>query len=222
MMKMINLNKIVTEHIEDEHDKDNWGEGDTDKTYHPSYLGGCNRFLLTCKADIREVNRTLKGIFYIGNRYHELIQSLLNEIEGDVYIEKPVRFDIPNSDLYVKGHADIYHENVVYDIKTVSHKWALNRKQTKPKHKIQVHMYMAGLDAKKGSILYVHKNHFKTKQFAFNYDESIVDETIKRIKRFHPVYMKWKKDGMKLDEIPFEKCGCNYCKYEKLTKNKTD
>ena len=221
---MINFNKLITKHIEEEFNKDDWGKDDTDLTYHPSYIGYCDRYMLTAKAGLREINRTLKGIFYQGKEHHKLFQELplrYGIVESDEgKVEVPVKYKVPGSDIVIIGSVDYFHDGVVYDFKTTDNKWTVEKLNfVKKHHKLQVHLYMYPLKAAKGSVVYVHKGTLLSRQFIFDYEKKLVEDTFERLKKFHPIYMKWKNNGMKIEEIPFKKCGCNYCTYEVLNKS---
>ena len=207
---MINFNKVITEYIKEYLSDDKWGDGDNDETYHASYLGMCPRQMLIAKADLSGPSRVRDGVFYLGKSFHMVIQRQVQHLAD---IEVPIEFKYKN--FIIKGSADIVDEECVYDIKTKS---SLRYIQStiQNEHKIQTLIYMKALNKKRGSIIYVDKTNFTSKQIAFKYNSSIVERVLLKLEKFHPIYMKWKNNGMKISEIPFKKCKCMYCRYEVL------
>ena len=80
-------------------------------------------------------------------------------------------------------------------------------------HKDQLLIYMKGVEAKKGSIVYIDKRNLRAKQYFLDYDEERIKKIFKKANRVYEAFMRW-KDGEK--EIPFEKCGCFICRTEML------
>ena len=210
---MINFSELLVKHISTSIDKDVWGEGDTDETYHPSYIGYCPRQFVLTKSRIIKPSQTLKGIFYLGKWGHVLMQSLVEDV---CEIEKKIRIDIPDSNLYITGSIDaIDKDNIVYDFKTKSTiKYMTSN--VKDEHKIQAMTYMYAIKGKRGSIIYIDKTTLATKQIAFNYNENIMTRVFAKIKKIHPKYLEWKATGFDLTKIPYPKCKCMMCRYEKL------
>lgn len=217
--EIINFNKLVTDIINKDNDDAKWGEGDTDETYHPSSLGNCMRQMFLTKAGIKKPDRTLKGIFFIGRKIHEIIQEGLED-KGE--IEKKITLKVPDTNLIIKGSIDfLSKDNIVYDFKTVSNikKWMYGKevdmfKEIKPEHRIQACVYMESVGSKTASIVYIDKKFFTTRQLLFYYDKAIIDAVYQKIKTFHLVFMEWKAKGGDITQIPFPKCSCAYCKYE--------
>ena len=208
---MINFNELINGFIKKDMESDKWGEGDTDNTYHASSVGYCPRQMALMKSQLIPPNRTLQGIFYIGKLFHKIIQD---KGKGLGEVEVPIKFNIPDSKLELVGSVDFIDKENVYDFKTKSSLKYVGSNVSE-QHKVQALIYMKATDKKRGSIIYIDKTNFNTTQIAFGYDEDIVQKVFEKIRKFHPIYMNWKNKGFPLNEIPFKKCGCYICRYDK-------
>lgn len=207
----------VEEKIKEEvMDDGDWGKEDRSlERFHPSQAGLCERQIFLRKINAKTFDYHVKGILQLGTIIHDWVQKI-EDVLTKYHIEKGVRFDIPESHLYFRGNADLVAKDgsEVIDLKSIN---GFNWVEGSPmkSHTIQLMVYMKALGISEGKIVYVDKNTLKTLSHDVKIDEDELKEVYAKIERVYQALKKWDSEG-KFNKIPFDKCGCFFCRQEKL------
>ena len=217
MKQPINFEEIINNKIfEGYQDKNN--DAQPDKKFRPSSAGFCERQMFLSKTGLKKFDKSAIGAMKAGSLLHEWIEKDLKEkgiVEKSVMIEFKDIDSNPN-ELYYEGTFDFYDHSILYDFKSTSN---LNYVDGISNiHKDQLLIYMKGLGAAKGSVVYIDKRDLKAKQYFLDFDESRIKQIFKKTNEVYEAFIKWKTNGMNAKNIPFEKCGCFMCRYEVIEK----
>ena len=215
MNQPINFEEIINNKIfEGSTDKNN--EAQSDKKFRPSSAGFCERQMFLSKAGLKKFNKSIIGAMKAGSLLHEWIEKDLKEkgLTEQSILTEFKDTDINPNKVYYEGTFDFYDHSILYDFKSTSN---LNYVDgISDIHKDQLLIYMKGLGATKGSVVYIDKRDLRAKQYFLDFDEPRVKQIFKKTNRVYEALIKWKTNGMNIKNIPFEKCGCFMCRGEVL------
>lgn len=209
---MINFEEFINKKVMEDKPLDN---DFNDKRFHPSSAGYCERQIFLRKTGLSKFDRYVRGSMLSGTILHNWIQSHIKD-KGKIEAEVITQFadkKINPYEVYFKGYSDFIAENICYDFKSTAN-IKFNSDGVKDYHKDQLLVYMAGIKAKKGIIVYIDKRDLSARQFEVLPDDEKIKSIFAKVSRVYDAYAKYKKSKDK--KIPFEKCGCYFCKDEKL------
>ena len=209
---MIDFVKIIDKKVMEDKPVDNNFD---DKRFHPSSAGYCERQIFLNKAGLKHFNRYVKGAMFAGTIIHQWLQS---HVKDQSKVEVAIKTELNSKKynpcgVYFEGYADFIHKNIPYDFKTTAN-IKYNADGIKDYHKDQLLVYMAGIKAKNGAIVYIDKRDLSPKQFTVAVDNKRINDLFAKINKVYKAYKDWVSN--KITEMPFEKCGCYFCKSEKL------
>lgn len=187
-------------------------------------LGYCYRQLYLGHLGLRDTGE-LRGRF----KAKRLIQNHLTDLIDDSQSELEVTpsFSIDLDSLIVVGEPTCYDpvEDTVYHLKTRAG-WYKFHPPIK-RHIDQLTVYMRGLDAQYGRLIYVSMTDFTDLRAWPPHEEPVLEYDPERfteiLARATAVREEVVKNGIAVmpHEIPFPKCGCYLCENEKLCLPKT-
>lgn len=209
-MEPIDFEKLIEEKIFERGPNDRDRTKDPPLKFSPSSAGYCERQQFLSRAGLKKLGRKAIGSMKSGTLLHRWIESHIN---GHGLIEQEVRVDLADPKInpfgiYYEGTYDYYDYNYPYDFKSTSN---INYVISSPteEHKDQITVYMAGLGAKEGAIVYIDKRDLKVKQHMVEFDEKRLVKIFKRSTRVYDARLNWDNKT-----IPFPKCGCFACRLE--------
>jgi hypothetical protein len=211
-MVMIDFEKLIDEIVIDTKPLD---DDFDEKRFHPSSAGFCERQIFLRKIGMVAFNRYVTGSMMSGTIIHNWLQGHLKG-KGEIELEIKTTLQDPKynpHNLYFKGHSDFVPHGIPYDFKSTAN-IKFNSKKVADHHRDQLLVYMAGLGAKEGAIVYIDKRDLSPKQFIIQSDQQRIKDIFAKITRVYEAELAWKKSKDK--KIPFEKCGCYFCTEEKL------
>ena len=190
-------------------------EGDA-VTFHPSQICLCERRAYCSKLGLDD-NTEILGVFQTGTLIHEFLEERFAEQFPAAKFERAVEYEIDG--LRFVGQADCYDPrmNAVYDWKTRS-SWH-NFDPPVDRHLDQLHVYMAALGAERGQVVYLHKGTMEVRTWPeddwFTFDDERFEAIVGKAQRIREAIAR---DGIaeRVEEIPFERCGCYFCREETL------
>lgn len=198
----IDFEVLIQEGCKDD-DEDSHTEFDP-KVFHPSNVGYHPWLMLVNKLGLSDKSG-LAGTFQMGTLIHEFVQRQFYAHGNDsIHIEKSVEFE--EDGLVFTGRADLYDNNVVYDLKS-RNGW-YNFSPPVERHVDQLHCYMRGLDADYGQLIYLSKKDMEVRTWPegapFTFDENRWTAIKERCTRVRDALYE---EGIPQseDEIPFDK-----------------
>lgn len=209
---MINFEEFIDRKVMEDKPLD---DDFNDKRFHPSSAGFCERQIFLRKTGLIMFNRYVRGSMLTGTILHQWLQSHIKDkskVEVEITTELKDKKINPHG-VYFKGYADFVNNKICYDFKSTAN-IKFNSNGIKDYHKDQILVYMAGVNAQKGVIVYIDKRDLSAKQFAVMPSKEKMEEIFLKINRVYEAYLKYKESKDK--KIPFEKCDCYFCKDEKL------
>lgn len=213
---MIDIQEIVRNHIKVRDEEQSKRAIEPREIFHPSTSSGCPRQIFLSKINAKIFSEEILSKMASGTIIHKWIQNIA-EIKENFDVEKPVEALIPNSQAYFKGSADIVakDDSFVWDIKSIASFYFI---ETAPmqEHKIQLNVYMKGLGATGGQLLYVDKTSLKMLPYTFMFDQALYDQTCAKVRMVYEALLKWENEGAFNNPIPFSKCQgrCYGCEKE--------
>ena len=166
---------------------------------HVGEVSGCLRRAYYDRKTLKPTLDIKNVVATIGNGVHYQLQDLLKEEGWRSEVE--VSWDFKKFKLI--GHIDLFKENVVLEIKTVS---KIPEKPYLP-HLRQVNAYLIMAHAKKGYIIYIAKNGY-VRVYDVKPDKKLWRETVKRA--FHLWYSLKENKPPKPEFSPL----CQYCEFK--------
>lgn len=213
MKQPINFEEIIDNKVFARTSKDRDRTKDPDNKFSPSSAGYCERQMFITKAGLKKFDRIAIGSMKSGSLLHEWIEI---DIQDKGLLEQDVKIQIEDPEInphgiYFEGTYDFFDHTFLYDFKSTSN---LNYCINTPSdlHKDQLIVYMAALGIEKGFIVYIDKRNLKAKQHLVDFDKQRLIKIFKKASKVYQAYMDWKNNGR--GEIPFKKCGCNFCHLE--------
>lgn len=213
MKQPINFEELITNKVFARTDKDRDRTKDPDNKFSPSSAGYCERQMFITKAGLKKFDRTAIGAMKSGSLLHEWIGM---DIKDKGYLEQDVKIQIEDPEvnpygIYFEGTYDFFDHTFLYDFKSTSN---INYCISTPSdlHKDQLIVYMAALGIEKGFIVYIDKRNLNSKQHLVDFDRQRLIKIFKKASKVYKAYIDWKSNGR--GEIPFKKCGCNFCHME--------
>lgn len=213
MKEPINFEKVIEYKIFKRTEKDRDRTKDPDNKFSPSSAGYCERQMFITKAGLKKFDTTAIGSMKVGSILHEWLES---DLHSQGSIEKEVTITLVDEhinpeNIYFEGTYDFFDTEFLYDFKSTSNiNYCLN--SPTEMHKDQLTIYMAGLGITKGFIVYIDKRNLKSKQHLVEFNYKRLLKLFEKANRVYKAFTEWKSNGRK--GIPFEKCGCNFCKME--------
>jgi hypothetical protein len=226
----MNFEKIIENTIVNNSSQDSHTELDI-STFHPSQLSMCKRQMLLSKLGITQHSNETLGIFKIGSIIHEWLENNVpDNTNFTIETEKSINYSIEtsnfDSNIHIVGTCDVWlpNFNIIVDYKTQSGWYYFdphrdNVYEQKESHLTQLSLYMLGLGAERGKLVYVDKGKLQAKQFP--------EESQKYIHIQHNLVENASKNAVEVmkfleesgfpqsnDDIPFIKCGCWQCDSE--------
>jgi len=179
--------------------------------WHPSILGYCERQMFLSKIHARMFDKIIKGSMMSGTILHHWVQHF-PELQETCDIEKPIKLQINGSLAFIQGSADIVlkDNSYVWDIKSAKSLAFIPMKQ----HIDQLNVYLAGLNAPEGELLYIEKNTLETVPYKIKFNQQLFDETVGKVLSVYEALKVWENAGSFNNPIPFTSCGCYFCKNE--------
>lgn len=156
-----------------------------DGYWHCSQLSKCSRLLyLDSIGHLAPPVTNLKLLltFKVGHFYHSLVQELWEKAG----ILKSKELVLTSEKYKVTGACDAVIDIIGYDecveVKSLSQQYFNNEKYLE-KHILQLlfYMWLSG-NTKTGRVFYINKNNSDTKEFIVNYDHSIIEKTLNKLK----------------------------------------
>lgn len=199
--------------------------------FHPSAAGKCKRQIFLSKMGQNWYDAETQGKFAAGTAIHEWAEERIEEylntqthVDNDVKQEVDVTFE--DQGIKIKGRADFYDGHTVTDFKTRA-SW-YNFDLPVQRHVDQVLMYMKGLDAEGGRLLYLRKKDLAMKTYPndsgvpfFTFDDERYNEIIHKLQQVRDAVkerIENRSEGeyvKSMDDIPFSNCGeCYPCRKE--------
>ena len=209
---MINFEEFIDKKVMENKPLDN---DFNDKRFHPSSAGFCERQIFLRKAGLATFDRYVRGSMLSGTILHSWIQGHIKDkgkVEAEIKTELNDKKINPH-EIYFKGYADFIADSICYDFKSTAN-IKFNSDGVKEYHKDQLLVYMGGIKAKKGILVYIDKRDLATRQFEVLPDNERIKSIFAKADKVYEAYEKYIKSKDK--KIPFEKCGCYFCKDEKL------
>ena len=213
MKEPIDFEQLIGNKIYEREPQDRDRTQDPDKKFSPSSAGYCERQMFLTKAGLKVFTRKAVGSMKSGSILHKWIGGSLRDKGA---LEQNVKLVITDQNinpenLYFEGTYDFFDYTYIYDFKSTSN---INYSISSPteKDKDQLIIYMAGLSILKGFIVYIDKRHLKVKQHLVEFNQKRLEKIFQRATNVYREYINWKYNGKK--EIPFKKCGCNFCDME--------
>ena len=207
---------MLSEKIQNNHKKSGGSYTTGFNVFRISSCAYCSRriyYKKTCPEKAIPLDKKTKGIFAIGNIFHDYIQTILPR-EYLVSYEKSVerKFD----EIELVGHYDLLVDEgglKVVDIKTSGARgFHYKIKGASIYHVVQANAYAYLLNVKKFSILYVNKEDFDMVEHEKTLD---VDMALRIVEKLKAVYEK-----IKIEKLPekdyLEDWECNYCPFRKI------
>lgn len=232
---MTDFESLINTAISESSDQSSHTELDIN-TFHPSQLSMCRRQMLLSKLGIEQHSTKTLGIFKIGTIVHKWLENNLpNYTDLTVETEKPVSYTIDTGEridknINIVGTCDLWIPNfqLVVDYKTQTG-WHFfdpyedNLYNQKKSHLTQLSIYMLGLKAAKGKLVYIDKGKFEARQYPNENDdfiavqENLVNKASNRaIDVMNELEQNYPKNN---SEIPFDKCDCWQCDSENTEDN---
>lgn len=224
---MINFAKEVSEYLQKTEDKESHIELNP-YVFHASQVGFCKRQLYNSKLGISHNDATLLGIFEVGNMIHHWMETRLgSELPNTVFehsLNETVDVVSPVTrktiQLEFTGTCDCLdlENDAIHDFKTKSGWYKFN--PPTQRHLDQILIYMEMSDVRKGQVVYISKKDMSIRTYPengyFEYDEQRVHELKSKCAKVAEKIVRQGYPSKKV-EIPFDKCGCYFCKQEELT-----
>ena len=188
------------------------------EVFHPSTLGFCERQIFLSKINAKDFDEITKGSMQSGTVLHSWIEHFPELLDSCV-IEKPITIQIQGTLAFIKGNADIVTKDnsYVWDIKSTK---TLSYLQSSPMshHIPQINVYMAGLNANEGELLYIEKNTLQTVKHVLAFNKILFEQTCQKIIKVYEALKVWENAGGWNNPIPFEKCKgrCFFCETESI------
>ena len=191
------------------------------ETFFASQIGFCPRQLYVNKLGLTE-SETLSGKYKAAN----LIQSYFEQEIGDQHpvLETSQSVHLDEGSVQFTGKCTFFNpdQKVVYGLK-VRNGWY----QFSPpieRHIDQLHVYMRGMDVERGKLIYVSKNdigdirEWPSPDAELPFVEFNKDRYNRLVEKATSVRNQiWTRGiASRPSDIPFEKCGCYFCREESL------
>lgn len=210
---MIEWDSLVERRLKAENDPESHVERDY-RTFHPSQISRCKRQCVLSKFGLKSHDVSTLGTFEMGNMIHRKMESFGPGLDG-VVMEYPVEFR--DGEILFTGKCDAHDrvENVVYDFKTRSSWYKFDPPDDA--HLDQLHIYMAGLEADRGQIVYVSKKDLEIRTWPENRLFKFDGDRYRRIvDRAHDIAQTLEEHGTPetVEQVPFDRCGCWLCERE--------
>ena len=185
--------------------------------FYISEAGKCPRqiFFKFKNAPRKEMEANILRLFDHGDHMHQLIMKpLLSTREVRVVTAE---VDIPPQEL-VRGRADAVisdgKELYVLDIKSMNSMVFKNLTEPKEENINQIQLYLHYFKIPKGIILYVDKDKLDLKEFAVNYNKTLVEKILKDL-----TCLKKQIDSntipSRIPDYP-DNWQCRYCQFKKI------
>lgn len=176
----------------------------------------CERRAYCSKLSL-EGHSEILSVFQMGTLIHESLEERFVEQFPAAQFDREV--DVEIEEIQFVGHADCYDPlaNAVYDWKTRSSWYNFN--PPTERHLDQLHGYMAALEAERGQVVYLNKGTMEVRTWPndgwFAFDLERFEAIVAKAKRIRAAI---KRDGIaeRVEEMPFERCGCYFCREETL------
>ncbi|MCW1292950.1 MAG: PD-(D/E)XK nuclease family protein [Candidatus Parvarchaeota archaeon] len=160
--------------------------------FSASDAGQCLRYLYYSYKFPKEEREEKLKIYALGNKVHDLVKEAFanyNKIYGDfkeLYFEYPL--EIALNSYKIKGRADIViktfsNELIIIELKSSSDISKIS--EPEESHIWQTMLYMKGINANKGIIVYIEKSNLKIKQFSVSFNETIYENIVKRYEKLN-------------------------------------
>jgi len=205
--------------------------------YSPTELCGCIRNSFFSRKFPVEYDDFSYRNFFLGNVFHEIFQSKMNDLEFRKKIKDKLGIDIEHVEnekafhyllpsektngrrviisgrldtvIYLRGEEKPY----VVDYKTVSDgKYQLKEGKSKIEHQRQVNFYLGVTLGDEGGVIYIDKRRFWIIQYEFSFDGKMFDEMI--------AFAVQLDDCLEKDVVPsvstaeqYKAGNCQYCKH---------
>lgn len=198
------------------HSEGEWGQDDLSiERFHPSSAGFCKRQIFLSKINAKSFPEEVKGAMQVGSIIHDWIQGF-REVKNCFDIEKEVKVNLPDSNIYFKGNADLVSKDnsLVIDLKSINGLSFVNAKPM-DSHVVQLMVYMYGLGIDSGKIIYINKSNLVMVEHSVKQDDEVLNKTFKKIRDVYYALKQWDEQVI-WGRLPFEKCGCYFCKNEVL------
>lgn len=214
--------------FQDSLDEDNSVQEVNPNTMRASSVGYCPRQMFLGKMGLKEFNDYVQGMMIKGTAIHSVFEDNMRhrfddaEFEENVLIETPENFDIT-------GRFDAFDGEAVMDLKTQNGGMENVAQSPRDKHIDQLHVYMKGKGVEKGELLYLDAREFLnyknvvTVSHKIEFDDdrwaeilSRISKVLKEVRKYDLGQKEESKFSLDAEDIPFEKCGCYFCKNESL------
>jgi len=184
--------------------------------FHPSQIARCERRAYCSKLGLDDQSDIL-GVFQTGTLIHEFLEDHLAEQFSHADFEREISLEADGIEFV--GRTDCYdpEANAVYDFKTRA-SW-YNFDPPTQRHLDQMYVYMAALDAEFGQVVYLSKGDLEVRTWPedgfFEFSEERFNELVAKARRIALVI---EEQGIadSVEDIPFDRCGCYFCREEVL------
>lgn len=214
------------EELKKAYDEDSSGAKEVNpNSMRASSTGFCPRQMFIGKMGLNTFNDYVKGMLVKGSAIHSLNEQKLSKRLDDCSFEENVMFE--EGGITFTGSYDAFDGERVVDWKTQNGGLENVAQEPRDKDVDQLHVYMKGAGVEKAVLVYIDAREFLnyrnivTVKHEVEFDESRWADICTRVKAVLDEVQKFdlgKKDDsvFTLDEeqIPFEKCGCYFCKQE--------
>jgi len=185
--------------------------------YNASEIGTCYREWYYRYTQPKQHKDETLRIFQVGHSFHEWVDKLFeNSPDFDVIAnEKSLLMLDPTTGAVLHGRLDnlVEFKGEKYLIDTKTTKLIANY-PLPDTYKMQLMPYMKMFNVKKGGILYVEKNTFKTKFIEVPYDESLLQEVFKRLGVIHKALIDKQLPEPEAKNDKKKKWACGFCQYK--------
>ena len=185
--------------------------------FRASEVASCSRKLYFKRTLEPEVfDDETVGRFALGTIIHEYVENMLKRTQSYLSSERKIEY---HGKITISGHFDLmlYDEEGTFlvDVKSTSpFAWKYVENEPKAHHRVQMNTYLGILGLKRGYILPINKNEFKTFLQEVHYDDELYGATIAKLENVF--------DHLVAKTIPDcdnEEWECRYCYYREACKN---
>lgn len=216
----IDFEQAIQTALEGAEDPDSHVERDPG-TFHASQVAYCKRRCYCSKLGLDD-QRDILGVFRTGTLIHEFLEERLARHVRRAQFERPVETEVDG--VRFVGRADCFdpYAGTVYDFKTRA-SW-YNFDPPVGRHLDQLHVYMAALGAEhgaadRGQVVYLSKSDLEVRTWpedgVFEFDQERFDRLVAKAQEVRDAVDEHGV-AQHAEEIPFEPCGCYFCREESL------
>lgn len=158
-------------------------------SYYPSEAGICMRRIYYSYILPKKEDKHMLRIFALGNNIHSFIAEALKNSNkfSSVEEEKSTRINYKDDDTSFSIYGRIDDEvtttdgkKIIIEVKSVSDILKVN--EPDEKHLMQLNFYLKSENADYGLLVYIDKKNMEIKQFRVEFDSTLYEKTVQRIK----------------------------------------